>query len=622
MTKKKQKENLSDLSVDELIDKWRQIKTLLDSLEDDYRKAEISESAYKEAKDKNQRKFKQLTEILAGWGVTKDQLESKSSINGVESDSDTDKEAASSGKPASPESGTAEPDESVNVQPPAQRPAAAPAVPAAQAPSVVPSPQPSISMEVIEAKIDTKIEKINANIDTLKEANTGLSERMQTINESIGELRSQGSQRESVIKDVQSKLETVGEEISSINPEKYSKALEKRDKTSGKQDMRIEKLEMKTSEITKTTGDIRKLLESIGGLENVSHLNKEMGKKLMLVKQLSDDTQKLANRVEKMYVQLNKRMEDFAVYMSKQENLEGVVKDIIKSIDAVSMRLDDYVTIENFDNLKKSLTDLEIKIGTLQEMIGKVIPVASMNIPQPVRELQEEKEAIQSIIESMEAEYTEGRMKKESYDLVKEKNVKKLQVIEDALRKEWKRFEDVVAGSIRGNQPAPDKSSGTEAPIPEATERPTEKPAPEENPIKAKPEKKPIRQVQQKPAQAKPVQASKPAKITKHAKPNPTGKPSGTKKPSKQLASKSMLAMMKMERGINKMASAGKPVQLRSKPKSGQAIKPKPLPAAKEHKQGPFNEKDSMLAALEDSYRSGALSKEAYEKTKKMLGGK
>jgi chromosome segregation ATPase len=617
MTKKKQKENLSDLSVDELIEKWRQIKTLLDSLEDDYRKAEISESAYKEAKVKNQRKFKQLTEILAGWGITKDQLESKSSINGVENNKDADKETASSGKPAAPDSGASKP-VAVKGQPPSQQPAAAPAAPASQAPAPAAAPpsQPGVPMDVIEAKVDAKIEKINANIDTLKEANTGISERMQAINESIGELRSQGSQRESVIKDVQSKAETVGEEISSINPEKYSKALEKRDKTSGKQDMRIEKLEMKTSEIAKTTGDIRKLLESIGGLENVSHLNKEMGKKLMQAKQLSDDTQKLANRVEKIFVQLNKRMEDFAVYQSKQENLEGVVKDIIKSIDAVSMRMDDYVTIENFDNLKKSFTDLEIKIGTLQEMIGKVIPVARMKIPQPVRELQEEKEAIQSIMESMEDEYTEGKMKKESYDLVKEKNVKKLQIIEDALRKEWKRFEDVVTGSIKGGRPVPDQPPKTEAPAPEATERPTERPAPEDTPVKAKPAQKTIKKAQQKPVQAKPVPASKPIKQTKPIQAN---KPAMSGKP-KPTTSSSMMAMMKMEKGISKKAAAGK--SLLPKPKPKKATKPKSMPVAKERVQGPANDKDSMLAALEDSYKSGALSKEAYEKTKKMLGGK
>jgi len=763
MTKKKERENYTDMSVDELIEKWRQVKGLLDSLEDDYRKAEISESAYKEAKQKNEKKFKQLTEILAGWGITDDQLQAKAPVDGEEgSDSES---VTSEAKPAAdPSVGKASPAQPTNQAPtqpaPAQAPptaaqpapAAAAAQPAVAAPVVAvaqPPAQPSISMETIEAKIDGKTQKLSANIDTLKETNSGMSERMQTINESIGELRSHGSQRESVIKDMQSKLDTIDDEVSAINPQKYSKALEKRDKTAGKQDMRIEKLEMKASDIAKTTGEIRKLLESIGGLENISNVSKDIGKKMNHVTQLYDDMQKLANRIEKIYVQLNKRMEDFAIYKSKQENVEGVVKDIIKSIDAVSVRLDDYVTIPNFDSLKKGISDLEIRINTLQEMIGKVIPVARMKIPQPIRDLQEEKEAIQSINDSLESEYAEGRMAKESYDLVREKNIKKMGSVETALKKEWNRFERLVVGSQKvvnvsepneGQiEPKPEEGSKPEKkPNPEGEIEPEEKPrpegetAPEDNPnpeerpkqqagqatekteekpsvagaeelpqaksekpmeikpkkpIESKPITKPVEKetsmktmkvmkpskpaVNKEPAQqhkpTKPSKQTKHNKVTepkkpraitkqpakkpgrkqtkakavrkpvkpkkkavkkavrkkavakKHLKPSRTTKPTETSKHSKSEVSASMLAMNKMESGA-KMEK-----EKAAKPKAeslGKEVQPVKKEAKSAEPAKPANEKEAMLAALEDSHKRGLISKEAYEKTKNMLEGK
>jgi len=170
MTKKKEKENLSDMSVDELIEKWKQVKELLDSLEDDYRKAEISESSYREAKEKNQRKFKQLTEILAGWGITNDQLESKPETGGKAgggaSAAEPGGDAGKAGGEAAienigaeaPSDETAEPpktagkEPAAGAQPERAHPQAQPA-----AAAISPPAQPSVSMDAIEAKIDARM---------------------------------------------------------------------------------------------------------------------------------------------------------------------------------------------------------------------------------------------------------------------------------------------------------------------------------------------------------------------------------------------------------------------------------------------------------------------------------
>jgi len=628
MTKKKEKEDVSDMSVDELIDKWKQIKELLKTLEDDYRKAEISESAYKEAKQKNERKFKQFTEILAGWGITEDQIDAKPAAEGAEEvGAAKDEKTADSAEPAD---SAAEPNEPQKGPVPGQTNATVPSQGTAAA-QPLPATQPTFSMDVIESKMDARLEKLNANIETLKETNSGLSERMQTINESIGELRSQGAQRESSIKDSQSRLETLNEEVSAINPEKYSKALEKRDKTASKQDMRIEKLEMKTSEIAKTTGDIRKLLESIGGLENVASVSKDIGKKMNQVSQSYNDIQKLSNRTEKMYVQLNKRMENFAVYQSKQENVEGVVKDIIKSVDAISMRLDDYVTITNFDALKKSISDLEIKIGSLQEMISKVIPIARVKIPQPIRDLQDQKEAIQSIMESLDEEYNEGKIKRESYERVKKKNISKMGAIEAALKKEWSRFENIVGGPKKTREPGAEKGSGStpaetagsnEGKAEKTVEQPQEKTG--GGAIEAK--KPPINP--SKPGQktaavkAKPKEAVASAPVKTNTKKMPQRPPA---KAEISEVSKSMAGIKRMELGVrtdgkNKKIQATK--QQPTKPVKKAAVKPVTKSSENTSKPAKSSENDSMLSALEDSYKKGLLSKDVYESTKKMLKSK
>jgi len=619
--KKEPKEDLSNMSVDELIEKWKQIKGLLDTLEDDYRGAEISEDAYKEAKEKNTKKFSQLTEILAGWGITQDQLEEKSAA-GASAGAAAEKPDEKEGGAAGTAEAAKQPAGSGAKAKPSPEAAPGGAATAAPAQAAVAAPaQPGVSMDVIEAKVDAKIEKVKANIETMKETNAGVSERMQTINESVGELRSQGAQRESVLKDTQSKVESLGEEISAINPTKFSKELEKRDKTAGQQDMRIEKLEVKESEIAKTVGEIRKLLESIGGLENIATVSKEIGEKMADVKEIANDMKKLSTKTERMYVSLNKRMEDFAVYKSKQESMEGVVKDVIKSLDVLSVRMDDYVTMSNFDNLKKTISDLDIRVVTVKNMIGKLIPVARMKIPQQISDLQEEREAIKSLIESIESEYSEGKLTKGRYSIAAKKNLQKLRGIEARLKTEWGRFEKMVVRATKGET---GNKIETKIPVtkPTAAKPSIAKPA-TTRPVATKPaitkpvaKRKPLKPIAKKPMSIKqPPARSKPMKMaTKVMKATKTGiKPKKTGVLVKERKVLSRIA--KMDKGAGKKPGSAPGASVKRKV----PVVAKTVKHAETRAKPVKSEADSMLSALEDSYKKGLLSKEAYESTKKML---
>ncbi|MBI4182170.1 MAG: hypothetical protein HY520_04360, partial [Candidatus Aenigmarchaeota archaeon] len=72
----KKKEDLSaleGLSVNDLAAQRKEIKNLLATLEDDYRKAAVTEKSYQEVKKKNQEKLAKITEILYNMGITEDE---------------------------------------------------------------------------------------------------------------------------------------------------------------------------------------------------------------------------------------------------------------------------------------------------------------------------------------------------------------------------------------------------------------------------------------------------------------------------------------------------------------------------------------------------------------------
>ncbi len=673
--KKKQEENFSDMSVDELQDRWKQIKELLDSLEDDYRNAEISEDAYKEAKEKNTQKFNELTEILKGWGITADQL--TAAPEGGEEKKEGGNEGKKGGKPAG-DTGKKEKEN------PPEKPASSgkteqpePSGPPAASPAAA-----GVSMDVIETKIDAKMEKLKANLDVIKETGTAQSERMQMMSESIGELKSQGTHREGVLSDLQSKFDTLEEQLKEINPNKYNKELEKRDKTSEQQDMRLEKLEVKSTQMAQTVGEIKKLLESIGGLENVAAISKEVGKKLEQVNQRFKDLSQLGSKIERMYTDLNKRMEDFAIYKSKQENLEALSKDLVRSVDTISTRMDDYVTLENFDSLKKNISDVDLKISTLKEMIDKLIPIAKMKIPQPIKDLQEEQEAIKTMLQSMDEEYQAGNLEKDKYEAIHKKNAEKLSGIQGRLKSEWQRFERMVTGASKSANIAQSGGSPSGQKTKPAQENPVQQSPKEEGGNETKPaakpagKGKPIQPESQKPAET-PAEETTSEEATKGKQPAGEEEQVITKKMKHVMNTGSFDGLKKMgknkedkpARNDDKKTAGGKkaaPTETRKEgnPKvvaaktapvqSKTAGKPKPaktkaaLPAAgKKGTKGKKNtkttfktdadplkkevakekpkqktealDKQTMMEALEDSFKKGHISKEAYESTKKIL---
>jgi hypothetical protein len=411
----KKKENLDELeqlSVDELKAMGAEIKNLLATLEDDYRKANITEKSYNEVKKKNKAKLEKIKEILYNMGITE------------ETEPEEEKTPAATPAPA--------PDGS----PPPTRPAEASQTPQTPSPSMQPD-QGGVS----EAKFTAEIEKLRMLIDSMKESKSSADDKIMRLTESVGELRSLVYQREGISKDQDLKLQKLMEEVSEIKPEQIAKEFAKRDKTLASHDMKLEKLEFKTEDLIKTLGDIRALLKSIGGLENIATVNKEIAKKISAINEKSKKTERLSNKIEEIFVDLNKKMEDFFLYKAKQETIDELVKELMKSTDSLSIQLKDYVSKQDLESLKEDIASVGNRLGSMKNLMDMIIPIMKLKIPEKIQSLQKEKEDIETLLSSLEDSYRKGKISQEEFKEAKRKNQEKLDSTLRALQEEWKKFE-------------------------------------------------------------------------------------------------------------------------------------------------------------------------------------
>jgi len=386
------------------------------------------------------------------------------------------------------------------------------------------------------------------------------------------------------------KVDDMRETLKMLKPERFTKLLTKLDGGIKENDAKVEKLDDITSVMIKRISLIEDVLKEMGSLEKVVEFSKNIASRMIIV----DDTEKRITRVgekiDGIFMELNKRLEEFMLYKAKQDTTDELIQEMIKSMDEVNTKVSGLSTKEELEEMRETL---ETKILASSTGTG-----ASPNL----MKYQEQKDEIDSVLEMMEEQFKSGALKKEEYEKAKKANLERLAEIEKKI--------DVERNAP---SPAPETMTGAPAPGTEPAEVP-EKTTEEQ--IKEEPETKESAETDEQ-AKEKPPETGE-----KTMKEEPK-EPAKTKEPRKEEPEKKEVKEPETsQKEPSETAEVPKKEPVPEEPKKEE--KPKKEPEKKEEpkKDEPkLSKKEMMLKELEESFKSGLISKEAYEKTKKLLGG-
>ncbi|MCK5290087.1 MAG: hypothetical protein KAJ56_04000, partial [Candidatus Aenigmarchaeota archaeon] len=321
--------------------------------------------------------------------------------------------------------------------PQASTPSAPAPPPAGTPPASAPPPAQSVEliMQKFSEKFNVDIERIKATIDALKEARTSNDERMQTISEGLTELRTTVMQREAGIKEQELKFTSVKELVEDIEPEKINKQFMKRDQFASEMEVRIEKLEVKMEDVIRTTGSINTLLKSIGGLENVANIDHEVAKKMEHMSKTEKSMDNLSSKLEKMFLAMNKNLEDFEVYEARQDNMNEVLNDMVKNVDKLGIKFDNYIDKKDMTKIEGTIETLAEKLELMMKIVKKAVPFAEAEIPKELQVLENKKEDIRSLLSALESEHHKKQISDKEYVTIKKKNEESLEKINEDVGK-------------------------------------------------------------------------------------------------------------------------------------------------------------------------------------------
>jgi hypothetical protein len=285
--------------------------------------------------------------------------------------------------------------------------------------------------------IQVETEKLKTLLETLRETGHVTDETIQTMSESIGELRSLVFQADASLKETMVKLEKIEDDIAQVKPKEIDKKFREIDADTDKKNIEMEKFRTKIEDSGDKLNKMYEMLKSIGGIENLVDINKKIQEKLKNVEEAVKYIGRIGAKTEKQFMDLSRGLEDLVIFKARQEDQDESLKEVLKSIDALNVKFESYVS-------KKDLEDFREEVFTIKkevENIDKVLPMVNEKLPDDILELRKEREDINMLLVSLQEQLDTKKITKTEYTSFKEGNEKRLREIERQLDKEWKKFE-------------------------------------------------------------------------------------------------------------------------------------------------------------------------------------
>jgi hypothetical protein len=346
-------------------------------------------------------------------------------------------------------------------------------------------------------------------------------------------------------------------------------------------------------------------------------MTKDISKKIVSIDDREKKITRLADKIDNMFVEINKRLEEFMFYKAKQDSLDDLSKEMLKSMDELTTKLTRYAEKDDLELLRDTMDN---KISALMKEGGAPAPV----------QMRQESE-MESLMKLLEEQYRKGQISKKDYEKAKAANVQKTGGTEPAAKKAELPAADTMEGRRTGDrQPEavkPSTPSGKkeetvidqtppveEEALPEEqstepTEEPQketgEEPAPGEEEVSKPEEPEPTepKPKEKKPAPAKSVHVKKTAATA----PKPRHEEPEEEEPAEDKSDKEDIKPEVQPESVPTKDEIAKKI---GRAKEGS-------PESKPEK--PLDKKQKMLADLDYSLRKGLISQKAYENAQRVI---
>jgi len=293
--------------------------------------------------------------------------------------------------------------------------------------------------EIDLRKIVMSIEKLQTEVDTFKDIREQNDERIRELTEKIGEIRSLFFQRESLIKETETKVKMIDDVVSDINPSKYTKELEKRKEEILESQAKIEKIEIIEKDLTNNFNSLNQNLKNIKNVENLEKLLNEIKDNVSKSREIKSDIERISGKSERFYFEMENRIKEFVDLKDRTDKIDELTNELTKTVDGVNIRLASFISKTDIEDFKKNVNSIissnkEFIESKIKEVEG-FLELPQEEITDSINQLKKRKDEVSNLLASVENQYKKAFISEKTYNEVKQKNEFILRQIDEELSK-------------------------------------------------------------------------------------------------------------------------------------------------------------------------------------------
>ncbi|MBR9677274.1 hypothetical protein GOV04_03970 [Candidatus Woesearchaeota archaeon] len=199
------------------------------------------------------------------------------------------------------------------------------------------------------------VERLKAQSEANNELRTVYSEKFSRLSEQIGELRSTLIDREREIQDLEVKAIKASDLVSEVQPEHLMSEQKKMDAKLEALKAKIESHEQVVNTVIEELKTVRGSIKAFRGMEQVIKLNSEVQDEIKEMKKLEANIQKHSDKVEEIFVEVNKKFDEFKDYKATATEINEQFSDFTKKVLDLKVKLDQAVTPDKFSELREEV---------------------------------------------------------------------------------------------------------------------------------------------------------------------------------------------------------------------------------------------------------------------------
>jgi len=232
--------------------------------------------------------------------------------------------------------------------------------------------QPSAGSQARDEGAALEIQKINTRLDSINELLKGYTERISTLGQQIGEVRSMALSNEKELGRVSANSSKAIEIVQQVKPENLRVEYQKAD---SKIQMVNEKLETNKDFMSTVMGqlkEMRRRFQDFLGTEEMIKLNDEIKKDLVQAEQKASQTKLHADKVEQLFAETRRMLSESQKSEERIKNLDANYSDLKKSLERIKIDFSEIVTKKEMDGLKKKFDDKMIMFNKATTKLSDV----------------------------------------------------------------------------------------------------------------------------------------------------------------------------------------------------------------------------------------------------------